>query len=126
MALWDICGRACAQPLWRLLGGRGPSDATYFYYLARGSRESLEAQVADGLAGGFDVFYLKVGLDDGKDLAMVAAVRGALGDGPRLRLDANGSWTLPRALRMLAALEEYQIDFVEQPVRETPTEHLAE
>jgi L-alanine-DL-glutamate epimerase-like enolase superfamily enzyme len=126
MALWDICGRACGQPLWRLLGGRGPSDATYFYYLARGSRESLEAQVADGLAGGFEVFYLKVGLDDGDDLAMVAAVRDALGDGPRLRLDANGSWTLPRALRMLAALEEYAIDFVEQPVREAPIEHLAE
>jgi glucarate dehydratase len=126
MALWDICGRACGEPLWRLLGGLLQPEATYFYYLARGDRESLRAQVADGLARGFEVYYLKVGLDDVEDLAMVAAVRDALGEGPRLRLDANGSWSLPRAVRMLGALAGHGIDFVEQPVRDHPIEHLAE
>src|SRR6202040_2744014 len=100
--------------------------ATYFYYLARGSNESLEAQVADGLTHGFEVFYLKVGLDDAEDLRMVACVREALGTGRRLRVDANGSWTLPQAVRMLKALEEHDIDFVEQPVRDHPIGHLAE
>jgi glucarate dehydratase len=57
---------------------------------------------------------------------MVAAAREALGDGPRLRVDANGSWTMPQAVRMLGALEEHGIDFVEQPVRDHPIEHLAE
>ena len=47
---------------------------------------------------------------------MVAAVREALGPGPRLRLDANGAWSGPQALRMLGAMAEYDIDFVEQPV----------
>jgi L-alanine-DL-glutamate epimerase-like enolase superfamily enzyme len=126
MALWDISGRACGEPLWRLLGGLLQPEATYFYYLARGPRESLAAQVADGLAKGFEVYYLKVGLDDQEDLAMVAAARDALGDGPRLRLDANGAWTMPQALRMLDALEDYAIDFVEQPVRDHPIGHLAE
>jgi len=126
MALWDICGRASGLPLWRLLGGLQRQEATYFYYLARGTRESLAAQVADGLAAGFEVFYLKVGLDDAEDLAMVAAVREALGAAPRLRLDANGSWSLPQATRNLRALEEYDIDFIEQPVRDHPIGHLAE
>jgi len=126
MALWDICGRACDEPVWRLLGGLQRSEATYFFYLARGSHESVAAQVADGLAAGFDVFYLKVGLDDAKDLELVAAARDALGAGPRLRLDANGSWSLPQALRNLAELEEHDIDFVEQPVRDHPVGHLAE
>jgi L-alanine-DL-glutamate epimerase-like enolase superfamily enzyme len=126
MALWDICGRAAGQPLWRLLGGRQEAAATYFYYLARGSSESLDAQVADGLSHGFEVFYLKVGLDEAEDLALVAAVREALGPRPRLRLDANGSWALPQAVRMLGALEEHDIDFVEQPVRDHPIGHLAE
>jgi L-alanine-DL-glutamate epimerase-like enolase superfamily enzyme len=126
MALWDVCGRAAGQPLWRLLGGRQESAATYFYYLARGSHESLAAQVADGLSHGFAVFYLKVGLDDAEDLVQVASVREALGAGPRLRLDANGSWTLPQAVRMLRALEEHDIDFVEQPVRDHPLGHLTE
>jgi len=126
MALWDICGQASGLPLWRLLGGLQRREATYFYYLARGSREQLTAQVVEGREAGFDVFYLKVGLDDEEDLAMVAAVREALGPGPRLRLDANGSWSLPQAARNLHALEEHDIDFVEQAVRDHPIGRLAE
>jgi L-alanine-DL-glutamate epimerase-like enolase superfamily enzyme len=126
MALWDLCGRACGQPLWRLLGGLQRRDATYFYYLARGTPESLREQVADGLRAGFDVYYLKVGLDDAEDLAQVATVRDALGAGPRLRLDVNGAWDLPQALRNLRALEEHEVEFVEQPVREHPLGLLAE
>ena len=126
MALWDLCGRACGQPLWRLLGGLLQSEATYFYYLARGSREGLAAQVEDGLRAGFEVFYLKVGLDDAEDLAMVSTVRAALGPGPKLRLDANGTWSIPHAVRTLTAMREHDIDFVEQPVRDHPIGQLTE
>jgi L-alanine-DL-glutamate epimerase-like enolase superfamily enzyme len=126
MALWDICGRACGQPIWRLLGGLQQQEATYFYYLARDTQESLRAQVDDGLETGFEVFYLKVGLDDAEDITMVATVRDALGPGPLLRIDANGSWSIPQALRNLRAMDEYDIDFVEQPVRDHPIGQLAE
>jgi L-alanine-DL-glutamate epimerase-like enolase superfamily enzyme len=126
MALWDMCGRACGQPVWRLLGGLQQTEASYFYYLTRGSPESLAAEVEDGLRAGFEVFYLKVGVDDAEDLAMVAAVREALGPGPRLRLDANGAWSVPQALRNLRALAEHDIDFVEQPVRDHPVGQLGE
>lgn len=126
MALWDVCGRACGQPIWRLLGGLQQTEASYFYYLARGSQESLAAQVEDGLRAGFEVFYLKVGVDDAEDLTMVAVVREALGQGPRLRLDANGAWSVPQALRNLRAMAEHDIDFVEQPVRDHPVGQLGE
>jgi L-alanine-DL-glutamate epimerase-like enolase superfamily enzyme len=126
MALWDICGRACGQPIWRLLGGLQQQEVTYFYYLARDTPESLCAQVDDGLETGFEVFYLKVGLDDAEDIAMVATVRDALGPSPLLRIDANGSWTIPQAVRNLRAMDEYDIDFVEQPVRDHPIGHLAD
>jgi len=126
MALWDICGRACGEPICRLLGGPLQSEATYFYYLARGDAGSLSEQVAGGLRAGYEVYYLKVGLDDAEDLAMVATVREALGPGPLLRLDANGSWTVPQAVHNLAAMGAYDIDFVEQPVRDHPIDQLAE
>jgi L-alanine-DL-glutamate epimerase-like enolase superfamily enzyme len=126
MALWDLCGKACGEPVWRLLGGLQQPEVSYFYYLARGSRDELAAQVADGLEAGFDVFYLKVGVDDTADLEQVAVVREALGPGPRLRLDANGTWTAPQARRNLRALCEHGIDFVEQPVRDHPIGHLRE
>jgi glucarate dehydratase len=125
-ALADICGKAVGQPLWRLLGGALRSDVTYFFYLSRGDDDDLRAQVAAGLKAGYDVFYLKVGLDDVDDERMLATIRGALGTGPLLRIDANSSWSLPRAVRMLERLAQYDIDFVEQPVRETPRGQLGE
>ena len=126
MALWDLCGKASGEPLYRLLGGLQSGEATYFYYLARGPREELQAQCSEGLAAGFEVFYVKVGLEDGEDLAAVAAVREAIGPGPRLRIDANGAWSVPQALRNLHAMAEYGIDFVEQPVRDNPVGQMAE
>ncbi|MGB5048433.1 MAG: mandelate racemase/muconate lactonizing enzyme family protein [Caldilineaceae bacterium] len=126
MALWDICAKAANQPLYRFFGGLRRQQVNYFYYLARGSAEDLQAQCASGLAAGYTDFYLKVGLDFADDLAMVAAVREALGSAPCLRLDANGSWSIPQALKSMAILAAYDIDFVEQPVREYPLVQMAE
>ena len=126
MALADICGKAVGQPLWRLLGGALRNDVTYFFYLSRGDDDDLRAQVHAGLAAGYEVFYLKVGLDDRDDERMVATVRAALGETPLLRIDVNSSWSVPQAVRMLERLAQYDIDFVEQPVRETPRGMLGE
>jgi L-alanine-DL-glutamate epimerase-like enolase superfamily enzyme len=126
MALADVAARSAGLPLYRLLGGLRRREVSYFFYLSRGSGEQLAAQCADGLAAGFGTFYLKVGVDPAADLAMVAAVRDALGPGPRLRLDANAAWSLPEAVRMLGRLAEHDIDLVEQPVREDPIGLLAE
>lgn len=126
MALWDIRGKATGQPLYRLFGGLRRREETYFYYLAQGSPEEVAEQCRRGRTAGFDVFYLKVGIDFARELAMVAAARDVLGDEPLLRLDANGSWTLPEARRRFRALASYGIDFIEQPVREEPIELMRE
>lgn len=126
MALADACGREAGLPLHQLFGGLRRREVSYFYYLARGDDDDLREQVARGLAQGFEVFYLKVGLDESEDLRMTRTVRAALGTGPTLRLDANGAWTMPQALRMMDRLAELDIDFVEQPVREHPIEQLRE
>ena len=126
MALFDLCGRASGLPLYRLLGGLRRSEVSYFFYLARGSDEDLRAQCADGVARGYETFYLKVGIEPEADIAMVATVRAALGPGPRLRLDANGTWSVPEALRILGRMAEHDIDLVEQPVRDHPIGQLAE
>jgi L-Ala-D/L-Glu epimerase len=126
MALADVAARAAGLPLYKLLGGLRRREASYFYYLARAKADDLAEQCRSGLAAGFDTFYLKVGVDPARDLAMVEAVRGALGKGPRLRLDANGAWSIPQATRLLGAMAEYDIDLVEQPVRHDPVRHLAE
>jgi L-alanine-DL-glutamate epimerase-like enolase superfamily enzyme len=126
MALADICGRESGLPLYRLLGGARRNQASYFWYLGRADEDDLVAQCKDGLSKGFDVFYLKVGLAFEDDLKMVRVARDALGLKPRLRIDANAAWTISDARRRLRALEEFDIDFAEQPVSESPIEAMRE
>jgi glucarate dehydratase len=126
MALWDLCGKACGQPLYNLFGGPVRQKANYFYYLARGSGADLTAQCRDGLARGFHVFYLKVGIDIEAELEMVRCVRAAVGPRCKIRLDANGAWQVNEAVRNLARLDEYHVDFIEQPVRPDPEDCLRE
>ncbi|HEV8586469.1 MAG TPA: enolase C-terminal domain-like protein [Methylomirabilota bacterium] len=66
---------------------------------------------------------IKVGFDD--DVARVTAVREALGPEVSLRLDANGAWTLERAVDVLNALAPLGIASVEQPLPRGPVEDLA-
>ena len=49
------------------------------------------------------------------DLDRVAAVRDALGPGGRLRVDANGAWSVDQAARMLRAMAPFGLEYAEQP-----------
>lgn len=72
---------------------------------------------AAAVAAGFRTVKLKVGASDlDEDVALVAAVRSAIGESTRLRLDANGAWTEEEAAEALARLEQYKIEYVEEPV----------
>jgi len=52
-------------------------------------------------------------LDD--DVCRVAAVRGAMGTGARIRVDANGGWSVEQALEALRRLGAYDLEYAEQP-----------
>jgi len=52
------------------------------------------------------------------DVARVDAVRDALGPAGRIRVDANGSWTLDEAEHAIREMEILDLDYVEQPVTE--------
>ncbi len=54
-------------------------------------------------------------LDD--DLARVAEVRGVLGRGGRVRVDANGAWSVDDATEALGRLARYDLEYAEQPCR---------
>ena len=50
------------------------------------------------------------------DVARVRAVRNSLGPTGRIRIDANGSWTLDEAEHAIREMEPLDLDYVEQPV----------
>jgi len=51
------------------------------------------------------------------DLDRVEAVRDALGAAGRLRVDANGAWSVDAAERAVRALVRHDLEYVEQPCR---------
>ncbi|MDX2225919.1 MAG: mandelate racemase/muconate lactonizing enzyme family protein [Verrucomicrobiae bacterium] len=126
MALWDLCGKESGQPLYNLFGGRVRESVDYFYYLSRGTPAEVARQTREAVARGFRVLYLKVGIGIEAELEMVAAIREAGGPGVKIRVDANGAWTVAEAIRNITALDRYSLDFVEQPVSQDPVTNMQE
>jgi O-succinylbenzoate synthase len=49
------------------------------------------------------------------DLARVEAVRDALGPAGKIRVDANGAWSVAEAFRNLRELDRFELEYAEQP-----------
>jgi len=114
MALWDILGKAAGWPVHRLLGGAVRDEVDYFGFVQGDTTDEL-AEDARALArAGYGVIYLKVGRGEVADLRNTAAVREAIGD-RRLRLDPNCAWSVAEAIHMIARLNEFEPDWIEQP-----------
>ncbi len=58
------------------------------------------------------------------DVARVGAVRDALGHDGRVRVDANGGWSVSEAVMALGELAQFDLEYAEQPV--ASLEELAE
>ena len=114
LALWDLCARRRDEPLWRLLGGSGDRVEVYASGI---NPDRPEAVVAARRSAGYRAFKLKVGFDDARDLANVAALRSMLGADAALMVDANQGWSLEQAQRRARAFEPHRLGWIEEPLR---------
>jgi muconate cycloisomerase len=114
MALWDVTGKRAGLALHELLGGAVRDEVDYFGF-PQGDTAAELADAAQALAAaGHAVIYLKVGRGEAADVANATAVREAIGS-RRLRLDANGAWSVPEAIHMIGLLAPFAPEWVEQP-----------
>jgi L-Ala-D/L-Glu epimerase len=121
IALWDLCGKACGQPLCHLFGGPVRQTVNYFYYLRWDAIAGIEAQCRDGVERGYRVFYLKVGVDADLDERRLTAVRATIGPERKLRIDANQAWSPAEAVRLLTRWHAaFDLDFAEGPIVHHP------
>jgi o-succinylbenzoate synthase len=111
-ALWDLSARADSHfvPDSETKCASVRCNAT----LVAGKPAEVAADAERWAADGFGTFKLKLGAGD--DAGQVRAVREALGPAARIRVDANASWSVEEAARVLAAIEPHGIELVEQPV----------
>ena len=116
-ALWDLVGRAAGQPLHRLWGGAWRTRSPFHADLVPDEPERMADDARQcGGTGGFRTLYLKVGFDPAVDEARVRAVREAVGDGPRIRIDANAAWSPGLAVTLLTRLAPFGVEYAEQPI----------
>ncbi|NYG06455.1 O-succinylbenzoate synthase [Phycicoccus badiiscoriae] len=66
-------------------------------------------------AGTAKVKVAEAGQDLEDDVDRVAAVRDAMGPGGRIRVDANGGWSVAEATDALRRLSAYGLEYAEQP-----------
>lgn len=128
VAVWDLVGKAVGQPLWKLLGGR---KERLLAYASSGElvrpevrAERCLALVEQGVRAVKIRFHHESWRDD---VAVVEAVRGAVGDRLELMVDANQGWRMPgdreprwdvaTAAQCARVLEELGVYWLEEPLR---------
>lgn len=116
MAMWDAFGKACAQPLYRLWGGRWRTRIPLSAYLLQSDPRIVAEDARNYLAQGYETFKLKIGYDERSDIELTRIVREIIGPDRPLRLDVNGAWTPGTAKRQLQRLLPCDPAYVEQPL----------
>lgn len=126
MALWDIRAKAAGWPLWKLLGGSNARKVkAYAGGVALGWQEpsALVDEVAPHVALGYKAVKLRVGDRVDRDIARVAAVRKAYGNGLTILVDANTGYTVDDVRRVMPVYEELGVDWLEEPF--SPSDHAS-
>ena len=95
IAMWDLLGKACGQPVGRLLGGRYRSRVRPYASLLMREPGRMEGELLPVKAQGFRAFKIGWGpfgrVDRKMDEAIVRAAREAVGEDSMLMVDAGGS-----------------------------------
>ena len=120
VALWDLLGKGCGEPVWRLLGGyrsRVPAYADGIGYTELTAEEMLKlVRKHAGLGFGAVKFHLA---NPDPDLALekVRLSREMLGPDRKLMIDIHRMWHGRLAAEMARKFEPYDLYWIEEPVR---------
>jgi len=116
VAAHDAWGRALGVPVYQLLGACRRTRFDLSWMVSLQSPAGAERAVADGLAAGYSVFDVKIGMHgEAGDLDLVRRTRAAAGD-RRVQVDANRGYRVDAALRQARRFAELDVALFEQPL----------
>ncbi|GAA1699011.1 mandelate racemase/muconate lactonizing enzyme family protein [Streptomyces yatensis] len=124
VACWDAMGKATDQSVTDLLGGAVREEVPITALITRADapgtdgpglpKAMAEHAVRVVAEGGFEAVKLKGTKDCAGDVAILRAVREALPE-VNLRVDPNAAWSVPDSIRAGIALEELDLEYLEDP-----------
>ncbi|MCS0505010.1 mandelate racemase/muconate lactonizing enzyme family protein [Ancylobacter mangrovi] len=123
MALWDIKGKAANMPLYKLLGGSQkpiPAYAGGGGALGFRTPEETVEEVGGFVEKGFRAVKLRLGQTNKQDIARISAVRERFPD-LTILTDANTAYSLDDCRRVMPAMEELDVYWLEEPFPATNT-----
>jgi L-alanine-DL-glutamate epimerase-like enolase superfamily enzyme len=113
IALWDLFAKRANAPLWRLLGGATGRMRVY----ASGINPAGSVRQAEAaMRRGHRAFKLKIGFDPDRDRGNLRDLRKLVGDA-FLAVDVNQGWGIEQALQLAPALEQFDMAWLEEPLR---------
>ena len=135
IALWDIIGKAANKPVYKLLGACRDKILVYAATSRLLEKEQHVRQVQEIMNEGFKAVKLRLHRPNPwDDLAVVEAVRDAVGDGIMILVDANQNnpspgynfWPRRTALKIARELDKLNVYYLEEPLPRKDVEGLAE
>ncbi|WP_234735514.1 mandelate racemase/muconate lactonizing enzyme family protein [Tellurirhabdus bombi] len=116
MALYDLAAKAAGMPLYAFLGGSKQTLVTdetiYLNTPERMVQDALRIQAQGGVA-----IKVKLGTNARDDIRRIEAIRTAIGDQIPIRTDANQGWNFVTARTVLTTIQDWNIEYCEQPVK---------
>jgi o-succinylbenzoate synthase len=83
-----------------------------------GSMAEIKEQLSRMLPRGYRAYKLKVGIEtNGRELEKIAYLRDTLGESISIRLDANRAFGFAQAVKFLASVAQFKIEYIEEPLR---------
>lgn len=138
IALWDLIGKACGQPIYKLLGG-AKDRVTPYASMVKVSTPEERAEMASQLsAEGWKAIKLRLHNATMKDdIRTVEAVRKKIGDRMEIMIDANQAqspsdwqpgvlWDLRRAVETARELQRLNCVWLEEPLPRYSFDRLGE
>ncbi len=134
IACWDIIGKALNQPVYRLLGGAVRDKIKAYangWYTVERTPDEFHAAAKRVIAKGYRAlkfdpfgagFYELERAEKNKIVALVEAVRDAVGPDVEILIEMHGRFNPATAVEMTRLLAPYLPGWVEEPV---PPENLA-
>ena len=124
-AVLDAWAKESGVSVARLLGGPYRSSIETDITIGIMDPEEQAIRAVKHVEEGFRILKLKLGVDPEQDVERVRAVRDAVGEGVKIRVDANQGWSAEQAIKVIEKIANYDVEYVEQPVKWNDLEGLA-